>query len=139
MPLHLVLNATDDMAVMNEEIFGPILPIRRYSAIGEVIDHINAHDRPLALYYFGKDETEKRQVLDRTISGGVTLNDVLFHIGVDDLPFGGTGPSGMGSYHGIEGFRTFSHAKSVFQQGWVDLAKLGGMRPPYKRRPDALR
>jgi coniferyl-aldehyde dehydrogenase len=131
MPLSLVLNASDEMAVMREEVFGPILPVKRYEQISDVITHVNAHDRPLALYYFGGDEAEKRMVLDRTISGGVTLDDVLFHTGIEDLPFGGIGPSGMGSYHGIEGFRTFSHAKAIYQQARIDVAKLGGMRAPY--------
>ncbi len=131
MPLHLVLNPTDEMAVMREEIFGPILPVKRYRDFSEVITYINAHDRPLGLYYFGADEAEQRQVLERTISGGVTLNDVIFHAGIDDLPFGGIGPSGMGSYHGIDGFRTFSHAKSIYKQARIDIGKLGGMKPPY--------
>jgi coniferyl-aldehyde dehydrogenase len=131
MPLSIVLNATDDMAVMRNEIFGPILPIMRYRAIDEAIDYVNAHDRPLGLYYFGSDEAEQRRVLERTISGGVTVNDILFHAGMDTLPFGGIGPSGMGNYHGIEGFRTFSHAKGIFKQAKIDLAKLGGFKPPY--------
>ena len=134
MPLHLVLNATGDMAVMQEELFGPILPIRGYRTVNEVIDYINGHERPLALYYFGKDEAERRQILDRTIAGGVTLDDIMFHVGMDSLPFGGIGASGMGSYHGIEGFRTFSHAKSIYQQGWVDFTRMGGMRPPYRKK-----
>lgn len=131
MPLYIVRDATDDMLVLQEEIFGPILPVKRYAGIDEAIAYINAHDRPLGLYYFGEDSAEQRQVLERTISGGVTLNDVMFHAGMDDLPFGGVGPSGMGAYHGIDGFRTFSHAKAVYKQSRVDLAKLGGMRPPY--------
>jgi coniferyl-aldehyde dehydrogenase len=131
MPMYIVLNANDNMTVMREEIFGPILPVRRYRQIDEVIHYINAHDRPLALYYFGRDVDERQRVLDRTISGGVTIDDVLFHCGIDDLPFGGIGPAGMGSYHGIHGFRTFSHAKAIYRQGWVDLNKLGGIRPPY--------
>jgi coniferyl-aldehyde dehydrogenase len=131
MPLHIVLNATEDMAVMQNEIFGPVLPLMRYGQVDEAIDYVNAHDRPLGLYYFGTDEAEQRRVLERTISGGVTVNDVLFHVGIEDLPFGGIGPSGMGSYHGIDGFRTFSHAKAVYRQGKLDFTKLGGMKPPY--------
>lgn len=131
MPLHLILGATDDMAVMRDEVFGPILPVLRYRRIDDAIDYVNAHDRPLALYYFGRDRAERRRVLDRTISGGVTLDDVIFHAGIEDLPFGGIGAAGMGSYHGIHGFRTFSHAKSVYKQAWIDLNKLGGMKPPY--------
>jgi coniferyl-aldehyde dehydrogenase len=137
MPLHLVLNASEDMAVMREEIFGPVLPLMRYNQIDEAIDYVNAHDRPLGLYYFGADTAEQKRVLERTISGGVTVNDVMFHVGIDDLPFGGIGPSGMGSYHGIDGFRTFSHAKSVYRQGKLDLSKLGGMRPPYGKTTQA--
>jgi coniferyl-aldehyde dehydrogenase len=131
MPLYLVLDPSDEMAVMQEEVFGPILPILTYDRIDQVINYVNAHERPLALYYFGHDEAERRRVLDRTITGGVTLDDVIFHAGVDDLPFGGIGPSGMGNYHGIDGFRTFSHAKAVYKQALLDLNKLGGIRPPY--------
>jgi len=131
MPLYLVRNPTDDMKVMQEEIFGPVLPIKTYTRVEEAIDYVNAHDRPLGLYYFGEDAQEQRQVLDRTISGGVTINDVIFHVSMEDLPFGGVGPSGMGAYHGIEGFKTFSHAKSVYQQAKINVAKLAGLLPPY--------
>lgn len=131
MPMTIVRNPTRDMLVMQEEVFGPILPIVSYSGIDAAIDHVNGRDRPLALYYFGEDEGERRRVLDRTISGGVAINDVIFHAAFDDLPFGGIGPSGMGAYHGIDGFRTFSHAKAVYQQARLDLARLGGARPPY--------
>lgn len=131
MPLTIVRDATDDMIVMQEEIFGPVLPIRRYDGIAEAIDTVNRRDRPLAVYYFGQDEAEKRQVLDRTISGGATVNDVIFHVSMEDLPFGGVGPSGMGAYHGLDGFRTFSHAKSVYSQPKLDVAKLAGLKPPY--------
>ncbi len=131
MPLYLVRNPTDDMTVMQEEIFGPILPIKTYDRVEEAIDYVNAHDRPLGLYYFGQDASEERQVLDRTISGGVTVNDVVFHVSMEELPFGGVGPSGMGAYHGVEGFKTFSHAKSVYKQPKVNVAKLAGFMPPY--------
>jgi coniferyl-aldehyde dehydrogenase len=131
MPLHIVRDATDDMLVMQEEIFGPVLPIRRYDRIDDAIDQVNRRDRPLALYYFGPDAAERRRVLDRTISGGVTLDDVIFHVSMEDLPFGGIGPSGMGSYHGRDGFRTFSHARAVYRQPRVDIAKLAGLKPPY--------
>ena len=131
MPLYLVRNPTDDMTVMQEEIFGPVLPIKTYDRVEEAIDYVNAHDRPLGLYYFGKDGGEERQVLDRTISGGATVNDVIFHVSMEELPFGGVGPSGMGSYHGHEGFKTFSHAKSVYKQPKMNVAKLGGFMPPY--------
>jgi coniferyl-aldehyde dehydrogenase len=131
MPLHIVRDATDDMIVMQEEIFGPVLPIRRYDGIDDAIAQVNRRDRPLALYYFGSDEAERRRVMDRTISGGVTLDDVIFHVSMEDLPFGGSGPSGMGAYHGIDGFRTFSHARAVYKQSKLDVAKLAGLKPPY--------
>lgn len=131
MPLYLVRNPTDDMKVMQEEIFGPVLPIKTYERVEEAIAYVNAHDRPLGLYYFGEDDGEKRTVLDRTISGGVTVNDVVFHVSMEDLPFGGVGPSGMGSYHGLDGFKTFSHAKSVYHQPKINVSKLAGLMPPY--------
>lgn len=133
MPLHIVRNVTDDMTVMREEIFGPILPVKTYRGIDEAIDYVNAHDRPLGLYYFGDDAEERRRVLDRTISGGVTLNDVIFHVSMEDLPFGGIGPSGIGAYHGLDGFRTFSHAKAVYRQPKIDVATLAGIKPPYSK------
>ena len=114
MPLYPLRNVKEDMTVMQEEIFGPILPIMRYRKVEEAIGYVNRHDRPLGLYYFGADPAEQRQVLDRTVSGGVTVNDVVFHAAMDDLPFGGIGPSGMGSYHGEDGFREFSHRKSIY-------------------------
>jgi coniferyl-aldehyde dehydrogenase len=137
LPLHIVRNPTDDMVVMQEEIFGPILPVRKYDSIDGAIAEVNRRDRPLALYYFGADEAERRRVLDRTISGGVSLDDTIFHVSMEELPFGGIGPSGMGAYHGEAGFRTFSHAKSVFKQSRIDVAKLGGLKPPYGAKTDA--
>lgn len=131
MPLHIVRNVTDDMIVMQQEIFGPVLPIATYDGIDDAVAQVNRRDRPLGLYYFGPDETERRRVLDRTVSGGVTLDDVVMHVSMEDLPFGGIGPSGMGAYHGPDGFRTFSHARAVFRQSRIDVAKLGGLRPPY--------
>lgn len=131
MPLTIVRNPTEDMKVMQEEIFGPVLPIKTYKNISEAIDYVNQHDRPLGLYYFGSDSAEEQTVLSKTISGGATVNDVIFHIAMDELPFGGVGPSGMGSYTGHEGFKTFSHAKSVYSQPKMDIAKLGGFKPPY--------
>lgn len=131
MPLTILKNVTDDMKAMQEEIFGPILPVKTYREIDEAIDFVNENDRPLGLYYFGADSDEREKVLTRTISGGVTVNDVIFHISMEDLPFGGIGPSGMGSYHGVEGFREFSHARSVYTQPKIDIAKLGGLKPPY--------
>lgn len=131
LPLTILRNVSDDMVAMQDEIFGPVLPVKTYRAIGEAIDYVNSHDRPLGLYYFGEDVGEREEVLRRTVSGGVTVNDVVFHVSQDDLPFGGIGPSGMGSYHGIEGFRTFSHARSVYRQPKIDVAGLAGLKPPY--------
>lgn len=131
LPLTILTGVTDDMKVMQEEIFGPVLPVMGYRSIDQAIDYVNAHDRPLGLYYFGEDAAERERVLTRTISGGVTVNDVIFHITADELPFGGVGASGMGSYHGIEGFRSFSHTRSVYRQPKLNVAALGGLRPPY--------
>ncbi|MFW2350311.1 coniferyl aldehyde dehydrogenase [Qipengyuania sp.] len=131
MPLTILKNVTEDMKAMQEEIFGPVLPVKTYTSIDDAIDYVNEHDRPLGLYYFGQDSEEREKVLTRTISGGVTVNDVIFHVSMEDLPFGGVGPSGMGSYHGVEGFREFSHARSIYTQPKIDVAKLGGFKPPY--------
>ncbi|OFX02698.1 MAG: aldehyde dehydrogenase [Alphaproteobacteria bacterium RIFCSPHIGHO2_12_FULL_66_14] len=127
----LILNPTDDMKVMQEEIFGPLLPVKAYRNLDDAIDHINAHDRPLGLYYFGTDTDERDRVLEGTTSGGVTVNDVVMHVAQEELPFGGIGPAGMGVYHGEDGFREFSHRKSVFHQMKWDIAPLRMLRPPY--------
>jgi len=127
----LILNPTDDMKVMQEEIFGPLLPVKAYRKVDEAIDYINAHDRPLGLYYFGADKDERDRVLDRTTSGGVSVNDVVMHVAQEELPFGGIGPAGMGAYHGYDGFREFSHRKSVFHQMKKDIGPLRMLRPPY--------
>jgi len=132
----VVLGVTDDMRIAHEEIFGPILPIFPYRDIDEAIEYVNARPRPLALYYFGDDDADRRKVLDRTTSGNVTINGTIMHVGQDDLPFGGIGESGMGQYHGIEGFRTLSHAKGVFVQGRWNSINL--LRPPFGKRADAL-
>ncbi len=131
MPLTVLQNVNNDMRVMQEEIFGPVLPVKTYSNLDEVVDYVNENDRPLGLYYFGETENDKRKVLDRTISGGVTVNDVIFHIAQHDLPFGGVGPSGMGAYTGIAGFKEFSHAKAIYRQPKINVAKLAGFLPPY--------
>lgn len=133
LPLTLLTGVSDDMDVMQEEIFGPFLPIKTYRQIDEAIAYVNAHPRPLGLYYFGEDGTEENEVLRRTISGGVTVNDVIFHIAQDDLPFGGTGDSGMGHYHGPEGFRAFSHARAIYRQPRIDVSGIAGIKPPYGR------
>ena len=135
-PPTIILNPTEDMQVMQEEIFGPVLPVKTYKDVSETVDYINSKDRPLGLYYFGEDSKEKDYVLDNTTSGGVTVNDVISHITMEDLPFGGVGPSGMGSYHGYDGFKEFSHAKSVYKQSWLNLNKVAGLVPPYKKKED---
>lgn len=137
MPLTIVRRPTPDMTVMTDEIFGPVLPVVAYDSIDDAIDFVNARDRPLALYYFGTDRAEEARVLGRTVSGGVTINDVIFHNAMEDLPFGGIGPSGMGAYHGVDGFRTFSHARAVYRQTRVDVAALAGLAPPYGPRTEA--
>lgn len=129
--LHLVINPGSELACMREEIFGPLLCIRTYREIDEAIDTIRSGEKPLALYYFGDDRREQAEVFRRTSSGGASINAVAMHVGCDDLPFGGVGMSGMGNYRGRDGFRTFSHARAVYQQGWVDMAKLAGTLPPY--------
>jgi len=126
---HIVVNASDDMLVMQDEVFGPILPLRTYNNVPETVTYINRKPRPLGLYYFGSDTTERDYVLDNTTSGGVTVNDVFFHIAQENLPFGGIGPSGMGAYHGKEGFDEFSHKKAVYTQPGADLFAI--IRPPY--------
>jgi len=130
-PPTLILDPTDDMKVMQDEIFGPLLPVKTYDTVDQAVDYINAHDRPLGLYYFGADAAEQARVVSGTTAGGVTINDVIFHIVQEDLPFGGVGPSGMGSYHGLDGFREFSHRKAVFSQIRKDIGPLQMMRPPY--------
>jgi coniferyl-aldehyde dehydrogenase len=127
----LILNPTDDMKVMQEEIFGPVLPVKTYKTLDEATGYINAHDRPLGLYWFGTDEAEKTRVLETTTSGGVTVNDVIMHVAQEELPFGGVGPSGMGSYHGHDGFKEFSHRKAIYTQLKKDIGPLVAMRPPY--------
>jgi len=126
---HLVLNPTEDMAIMQDEIFGPIMPIKSYQKMDEVIDYVNKNDRPLGLYLFTKDASEQSRVLNNTTSGGVTINDVIYHAAQEDIPFGGIGPSGMGSYHAKEGFLEFSHPKAVFKQANAELMAMA--RPPY--------
>jgi len=130
-PPTLVLDPGDDLAVMKDEIFGPVMPVKSYEKVDETISYINDNPRPLGLYYFGKDDGEQQQVVAHTTSGGVTVNDVVMHVAQEDLPFGGVGPSGMGAYHGHDGFKTFSHAKAVFTQTKLNIAEMAGLRPPY--------
>ena len=136
MPPTLLLDVSDAMQVMQEEIFGPILPVVTYRTLDDAVAFVNARPRPLALYYFDEDRGRADSVLSRTTSGAAVLNDVMLHFAIDDLPFGGVGASGMGAYHGIEGFETFSHKKAVFAQS--RLSSAGLLRPPYGKRVDAL-
>jgi aldehyde dehydrogenase (NAD+)/coniferyl-aldehyde dehydrogenase len=131
-----VIGAPDHCALMREEIFGPLLPVVAYRSLDEAIDYVARRPRPLALYYFDHDRARMERVLKETKAGGVTINDVLVHIAQEDLPFGGVGPSGMGRYHGREGFVTFSNAKAVLRQSrWAPAALL---KPPYTGRVDRL-
>lgn len=132
----LVLEPTEDMAVMQEEIFGPILPIVPYATLDEAIRYVDDHPRPLALYYFGHARAAIDRVLSLTISGGVCINDTMLHVAQDDLPFGGVGASGMGQYHGPEGFDAFTKRKPVFHQSRLNAASLA--RPPYGRALDLM-
>ncbi len=128
-PPTLVLNPSDDMKIMQDEIFGPLLPVKTYKRAEDAVAYVNGRPRPLGLYYFGNDAGEEKTVLNRTTSGGVSVNDVVWHVSMEDLPFGGIGPAGMGAYHGIDGFRTFSHAKAVLRQTKMDVTAM--LRPPY--------
>jgi coniferyl-aldehyde dehydrogenase len=128
-PPHLVLDTQADMKVLQREIFGPILPVRSYSEPSEVVQAINAHDRPLAFYPFTHDKALQDYYLRNVMSGGVSVNDVLLHAGQHDLPFGGVGASGMGHYHGREGFLTFSKLRPVFYQARFSALKF--FAPPY--------
>jgi coniferyl-aldehyde dehydrogenase len=132
----LVVGVTDGMAIMDEEIFGPILPVLTYRSMAEVIAYVNARPRPLALYYFGPKDADCERLLARTTSGNVGINNTLMHVAQDDLPFGGVGPSGMGAYHGIEGFRALSHARGVYEQGRWNLARL--LHAPFGRFADLV-
>lgn len=131
LPHCLLLDVSDQMQVMREEIFGPLLPVIPYDHLEEALAYVNARPRPLALYYFGYERDEQQRVLEQTHSGGVCLNDTLMHVAQDDLPFGGIGPSGMGHYHGHEGFLTFSKAKAVFAKQRFNGAR--PIYPPYGR------
>jgi coniferyl-aldehyde dehydrogenase len=128
-PPAIIVGATPDMTIMQEEIFGPLLPIMGYRDAGEPVAYINRHDRPLALYWFGKDDAARDEVLSRTISGGVTVNDCLFHFTQINQPMGGVGASGTGAYHGEWGFRTLSKLKPVFFRS--PFNRLADLYPPY--------
>ena len=126
---HIVLDAPADSLLLTREIFGPILPLRGYANLDTVIDSINAGPRPLAIYPFSNDARTVQLLIERVMSGGVSVNDALFHVGQHDLPFGGVGESGMGHYHGVEGFHTFSKLRPVFYQARYSALTL--LRPPY--------
>jgi coniferyl-aldehyde dehydrogenase len=132
----LLVDPPEDLAVMQEEIFGPILPIKTYELIDEAIDYVNDRPRPLALYYLGYDEDETETVITKTIAGGMCVNETVLHVGVDDLPFGGVGPSGMGHYHGVEGFETFSKKKGILRQSRLSGSAL--LRPPFGKPLELL-
>ncbi len=135
-PPILILNAAPGMRVMEEEIFGPILPVLSYRGIDDAIARINDGPRPLALYVMSTSRSTVSRVLENTVSGNVTVNDTLLHYAVDDLPFGGIGPSGMGAYHGEEGFRSLSHDKGVFTQTRFNFASI--LRAPFGRLSDLI-
>jgi coniferyl-aldehyde dehydrogenase len=130
---HLVFNPTPEMELSKREIFGPILPVRTYRDPQQVIDYINAHDRPLAIYPFTHDKALQQRYISHVMSGGVSVNEALLHVGQHDLPFGGVGPSGMGHYHAREGFNTFSKLRPVFYQGPFSAIQML-FQPPYKHR-----
>ncbi|WP_431023576.1 coniferyl aldehyde dehydrogenase [Halomonas sp. H5] len=128
----LLLEVSEAMRVMQEEIFGPLLPIVPYDTLDQALAYIAARPRPLALYYFGVERAEQQRVLERSHAGGMCLNDCVMQVAQDDLPFGGVGASGMGRYHGHEGFLTFSHAKGIYHKGRLNAARL--IYPPYGGR-----
>jgi acyl-CoA reductase-like NAD-dependent aldehyde dehydrogenase len=135
-PPTLLVGAPDSCRVMREEIFGPILPVIAYASFDDALAYVNARPRPLALYCFDRDASRIRRVLTETVAGGVTINDTILHIAQDDLPFGGVGPSGMGQYHGYDGFLAFSKQKGVFRQARVNAMTL--FKPPYGKTFERL-
>jgi coniferyl-aldehyde dehydrogenase len=133
---HIVLDAPADSVLWQREIFGPILPIRGYESLDEAVNAINAGPRPLAIYPFSNNTATVQSLLERVMSGGVSVNDALFHVGQHDLPFGGVGDSGMGHYHGEEGFHTFSKLRPVFYQAGFSTMKF--IMPPYGKFADRV-
>ncbi len=136
LPISLVIDAPDDVALMQEEIFGPILPVKAYDTLDQAIDYVNAGERPLALYVFAKDSAVAEELLRRTTSGGACVNAAAVHGALPSLPFGGIGQSGAGRHHGIEGFREFSNLRGVFIRGEGDL--LEAFAPPYGAAAQAV-
>ena len=132
-PPTIVTNTTDDMKIMQEEIFGPLLPIIEYDDINDATSLINSKDKPLGLYYFGNDKSEEDNLLDKTSSGGVTVNNVISHLQQNELSFGGVGPSGMGRYKSFDGFKNFSNPRAYYKDVSFKLDKFfEAVRPPYK-------
>ncbi len=129
MPLTVVTDVNDDMKIMQQEIFGPVLPILTYKSVDDAIEYINKNERPLALYIYSFNKAFQQKILLNTHAGGVCINEATFHVANDDLPFGGVGASGMGQYHGEEGFKTFSHGKSILEKGRLSFAHL--LFPPF--------
>ncbi|WP_292481852.1 aldehyde dehydrogenase family protein, partial [Mesorhizobium sp.] len=132
----LVRNAGESLRLMREEIFGPVLPILEYGTVDEAIDHVNRGERPLALYWFGKNSANRQRIMQETVAGGVTINDCMMHLVQERQPFGGVGESGMGAYHGEWGFRTFTKEKPIFVQSRLGAGAL--LRPPYGRTFERL-
>ena len=130
-PLRIVIDPPRDARILREEIFGPAVVVLPYDGVDEAIADINGRPRPLALYYFGDDAAEQQRVLEHTLSGGVTINEAMFHAAMEDAPFGGVGASGMGHYHGREGFIEFSHVRTVFKAPAYDPRREWGLLPPY--------
>ncbi len=138
-PPTIVTNTSDDMKIMNEEIFGPVLPVLEYENLTDALSTINSKDRPLGLYYFGNDTNEENTIMSNTSSGGVTINNVVGHIQQKDLPFGGVGPSGMGRYQSFDGFKNFSNPRSFYKDvGFKFDALFDGIRPPYTKSIEKL-
>ncbi len=135
-PLTLVTDTTPDMKIMQEEIFGPLLPVVPSETLDDALDYVQKRERPLALYWFGKNKKKENRVLNESISGGVSVNDVAWHVIQEDIPFGGVGPSGMGAYHGEAGFNTFSHLKGVFTQSRFSQGKM--LHPPYGPKTEKM-
>lgn len=128
---HVVVNPTDDMIIMQDEIFGPLFPIKTYKSLDDVVEYINERERPLALYMFSNNKKFQNDVFYSTLSGAVCINDSMFHVAQHDMPFGGIGNSGMGHYHGIEGFREFSKLRPVFKQSSLTSKVILMLAPPY--------
>ena len=134
---HLVIGVTEEMLIMQEEIFGPLLPIKTYQDRLDAITYINEHPRPLAAYYFGHDSVQQQHFAAHTTSGGLVINDVMTHVTIDSLPFGGVGPSGIGAYHGEHGFKQFSHAKPIVIQS-TTISEPSRLSAPYAEKQVAL-